>query len=786
MRALDRKLLRDLGQLRNQAIAIALIVASGVSLFIGMFSAYRSVKESEHHFYSQQRFAHVWSSLGRAPGSVARELAAIPGVAAVDARIVAQAIVDVPGLAEPASALIVGIVPGPRHAVNDVYLRRGRHVEPGRPGEILISEVFADVNRLDPGSMLPVVIEGRSVTLRVVGVALSPEHVMAIAPSGINDDRRFAIAWMAEDQLEALVDKRDAFDEVALRLAPGGDERATIAAVDRLLERYGGRGAYGRGSQASNTMLEEHVVLLRSLALIVPSVFLAVTAFLVHVVLSRVIASQREQVGMLKAFGYSNARLALHYLELAFAIVGIGVVVALPIGAWLGHGMAAFFTAAMFRFPVLVFRVDAEVVAIAGAIAIGAAVVGALSALRRVAAMPPMVAMSPEMPAFRHGLADRLGLLRGLSPAWRMVVRNLSRRPLRSMLATAGMAFAVAIVVLGMALSAGIERTIHVAFERERREGVTVQLAHVRALDTARDFLALPGVVRAEPFRRVPARVVTPDGWQDVNVVGLPAGGALRHVVDSELREHSLVREGVAMTRWLAARARLHRGDLVRVEIRENQRRFVRARVVEIVDEPLFNAVYLDLGALDRLLGEPETYSGVDLTVDPVHERELYATLKRLPVAASVDLRRAAIANFRETSDLVVRFVRRIEMVFAIVIAAGVVYSIARITLAERGRELATLRVLGFTRGEVSAILFGEVAALAVPAIPLGSAAGYLLSGVVARAMSGERMHPPLVVEPASYALAIVVFVIAAVATALVVRRGLDRLDLLTTLKARE
>ena len=785
MRALDRKLFRDLGRMRVQALAIALIVASGVSLFIAMFTAYRSVRASAHHFYREQRFADVWSSLGRAPRPVARELAAIPGVAAVDARIVAPAVLDVPGLAEPASALVIGIPATPAHAVDDLYLRSGRHVEAGHAGEVLISEAFAETNHLGPGSTLSAVIAGCDVSLHIVGVALSPEHVMPIAPSGINDDRRFAIAWMAHDDLAALVDERDAFDDVALRLAPGADEPAVIAAVDRVLAPYGGRGAYGRDSQPSNTMLEEHVVLLRSLALIVPTVFLLVAAFLVNVVLSRVIATQREQIGMLKAFGYSNARVALHYFELTVLIVGLGVVIALPVGAWLGRAIASFFTG-MFRFPVLVYRVELSVVAIAAAIAIGAASLGALGALRRVAAMPPIVAMSPEVPAFRRGLLDRLRLSRALSPQSRMIVRNLTRRPLRSVLAAAGMAFAVAIIVLGTALADGTERTIDVAFQRERREDVSIHLAHPRALGTVRDFLALPGVIRAEPIRIVPARVVARDRYQDVSLIGLPRGGTLRHVVDGAYREHPPVAEGITLTRWLAERMGLRRGDLATIEIRESRRRLVTGRVIEIVDEPLFNAAYTELGALDRMLGEPETYSGVDLAIDTSRDRELYAALKRLPVAVSVDLRRAAIASFRKTSDQIVRFVRQIEIVFAIIIAFGVVYNTARIALAERGRELATLRVLGFTRGEVSAILLGEVATLAVPAIPLGSLAGYLLSGLVMRSMSGERMHVPLVVDPASYAFAVLVFIVAAAASALVVRRGLDRLDLLSTLKARE
>jgi len=785
MRALDRKLCRDLGRMRFQALAIAAVVASGVALFVGMFTAYLSTRASEHHFYTQQRFAHVWSSLGWAPRAVERRLAAIPGVAAVDARIVNQAIMDVPGFAEPASALVVGIPPALGHAVNDLYLRRGRHPEPGRSGEVLISEVFAETNRLGPGSTLHAVVEGRSVTFRIVGIALSPEHVMAIAPSGLNDDRRFAIAWMARAELEAVVDKRDAFDDVALRLAPGADERAVIAAVDRVLAPYGGKGAYGRAGQPSNTMIEEHVLLVRSLALIVPSVFLLVAAFLLNVVLSRVIATQREQIGMLKAFGYSNARVALHYLELALAIAGLGVVIALPFGAWLGHGIAAVFND-VFLFPVLVFRVQPEVVALATAIALGAATAGVLGALRRVAAIPPIVAMSPEVPAFRRSLFDRLGISRMLSPGARMVVRNLTRRPQRSLLAAAGMALAVAIVVLGAALTDGIERSIDVTFQRDQRQDLSIQLAHPRALGTARDFLALPGVLRVEPVRVVPARVLAAGRAQDVALVGLPAGGALRHVVDSAYREVLPLREGISMTSWLAGRMGLERGDLATIEIREHERRTVTARLVETVDEPLFNAIYLELGALGRMLGEPETYSGVNLTIQPGRERELYAALKRLPVAAAVSQRRAAIASFRQTSDRIGVFMKQIEIVFGIIIAFGVVYNTARIALAERGRELATLRVLGFTRGEVSAILLGEVAALAAPAIPLGSIAGYYLSGLVMRAMAGERMHTPLVVELASYGLAILVFVLAATVSALVVRRGLDRLDLLATLKARE
>jgi putative ABC transport system permease protein len=785
MKALDRKLARDLGRMKAQAAAIALVVAAGVSLFVATVTAYRSLRVSEHHYYTQQRFAQVWSGLARAPESVLRDLLAIPGVNAVEGRIVERAVLDIPGLEEPASALVVSIPGRIGHALDDLHIRRGRHVEPGQADEALVSEAFAEKNHLALGDHIGAVVAGKRLALRVVGVALSPEYVMPMPPGALAvDDRRFGVLWMERGQLEALADLRGAFNDVAATLALGTDERTVIAAFDRVLATYGGQGAYGRTSQASHTMLEEHIDQLRSMALLIPSIFLLVSAFLVNVVLSRVVSTQREQIGMLKAFGYGAGRIAWHYLELTVLIVLGGIVVGIPIGASLGRGMARFY-ASFFRFPVLVFRPEAPVIGLAAAVALGAATLGTLGNLRKVMAMPPIVAMSAEIPAFRRTLVDRLGLSL-FGPSSRMIVRNVTRRPLRSTLAVAGMSLAVAVMVLGGSSADAINKMVDVRYDRAERADVTVALAHPRALGTAADFRVLPGVRGAEPFRAVPARILGRGRAQDVTLVGLPPAGVLRRVVATNGRVVPPVPEGVVVTRWLAERFSLRRGDLVSLEIRENRRRTVTTRLMDIVDEPLGLAAYMDLAALDRLLDEPETYSGASLSVDPAHKGELYAVLKRTPVALAVDTRAGALAAFHSMSDRAITFIRQIEVLFSVIIAFGVVYNSARIALAERGRELATLRVLGFTRAEVSRILLGEIAFLAAPAIPLGFVVGYWLSAALMSAMNGERMHFAVVVGRPTYAFAVVVFLIASTVSALVVRRGLDRLDLVGVLKAKE
>jgi putative ABC transport system permease protein len=787
MRTLDRKLLRDLARMKAQAAAVALVVAAGVALFIATVTAYRALRVSEARYYGDKRFAHVFASFARAPRSLARDVARVPGVAAVEDRIVVPALLDVPDLVEPASALVVSMPEQAGHALNDLHVRRGRHVAPSRAHEAMIDEAFARANRLGPGDRVVAVLAGRRVELEIVGVAMSPEYVMALAPGAlVNDDKHFTILWMARPALEAVADMRGVSNDLAVLLAPGAGEAPVIRAIDRLLEPYGGRGAHGRATQRSYLMVAEHLVQLRALALLVPTVFLLVSAFLVNVVMSRHVATQREQIGVLKAFGYSTSRIALHYLELTVAVAALGIAFGIPFGAWLGHVIAVFY-ASFFRFPVLVFELEASTVALSALVSAGAALAGALGMLRSVAAIPPVVAMAGEPLVFRASLLDRIGASRFVPPISRTIARNIARRPLRSGLTTAGMSFAVAIMVMGGSTADGIERMAEVEYQLADRADVRVMLDRRRALGTLGAIEALPGVSRAEPLRVVPARVLARGRHEDVTLLGLPSGAVLRRAAGNDGTVAVPPTDGgLVASRWLCERLGLERGSELVIEIWEGRRQVIRARLAAMVDDPHGANLYMDLQALGRELGEPETYSVLSLDVDPVRERELYETLERSPHATLVSSRKGAIAGYHAMSDDAIRFVRRIEILFAVVIAFGVVYNAARIALAERAREMATLRVLGLTRGEVSRILLGELLVLAAPAVPLGLALGYLLSAAVSISMSGERMHIPVIVEPSTYAFAVVVFAMAAVASALLVRRGIDELDLPSVLKARE
>ena len=533
MTALHRKLLRDLWHLRGQVLAVALVVACGVAVVVTTRSAYESLALSQSSYYASYRFADVFASLKRAPDSLRARLAAIPGVAAVETRIVVQVTLDVPGLAEPAIGRLIGIPERRVPILNDLHLRRGRWIEPGRRDEVLVSEAFADANRLAPGDTLGAVLHGRWQRLSIVGVALSPEYIYEIQGTSLfPDNRRFGVLWMSREALGPPFEMEGAFNDVSLTLAQDASEREVIAQLDHRLERWGGLGAYGRRDHVSHRFISDEIAQNRVFGTVVPAIFLGVAAFLLNVVLSRLVATQREQIAVLKAFGYRDRSIAAHYLGFAGVAVALGALVGVLAGLWLGariHEMYVTF----YRFPVLQFSPGPTVIGAAIGVSALAALTGALGAVRRVLALTPADAMRPEPPArFAAGWLERSRLGPRLPSAARMIWRNLARHPVRAGLSVLGTALAVAILLVGRFFVDAVQTLNDVQFRAVQREDLTVLFHEPLRSDVRHSLAALPGVLRAEPFRVAPVRLRFEHAERRVPLFGL--------LPDHELPLHEL------------------------------------------------------------------------------------------------------------------------------------------------------------------------------------------------------------------------------------------------------
>jgi putative ABC transport system permease protein len=787
MTALHRKLWRDLFHLRGQIAAVALVVACGVATVVTSRTAYESLVASQATYYAGYRFADVFARLKRAPERLAVRIATIPGVAAVRTRIVFDVTLDVPGLAEPATGRLTAIPERRLPMLNDLYIRRGRYVAPGARDEVLVSEAFAEANRLDAGDTLGAVLNGRWARLRIVGIALSPEYVYEIRGTDIfPDNKRFGVLWMSREAICPAFDMDGAFNDVALSLGASASEAEVIVRLDRLLEPYGGLGAYGRSEHVSHRFLSDEIRQNRVFGTVMPAIFLGVAAFLLNVVLSRLVATQRDQIGVLKAFGYDHVSVSLHYLRFALLAVAVGALLGTGVGLWMGARINRMYVR-FYRFPVFRYEPGAAVVALAIGVSGAAALLGALSAVRRVWSLPAAEAMRPEPPAhYRAGLLDRLGARRFLPVPARIIARNIARRPVRAFLSTLGIALAVGILVLGRYFVDAIQHLAAVQFRLVQHEDVTVVSHNPLAAAARYDIARLPGVTQSEPFRVVPARLRFEHRTRRVALMGLDHAGELHRLVGSDLREVALPPEGVVLTAKLAEVLGVSVGEHLTVEVLEGERRKREVAVSGLVDELIGLSAYMDVQALNRLMREGATISGSLLAVDPVVAERLYATLKRLPVIGGVLIREATLDSFEKTLGESLGIFTTILIVFACTLAVAVVYNASRLALSERGRELASLRVLGFTRREVAVMLLGEQAILTLIAIPFGFVLGYGVCAFMAWAYQWELFRLPLVVTRSTYAFSVVVVLAAALFSGVIVRRRLDRLDLVAVLKTRE
>jgi putative ABC transport system permease protein len=784
---LDRKLLRDIWAMRGQVITIALVVAAGMAVFVASISTYDSLRAGRDRFYASGRFPQVFVTLKRAPLSVVAQLREIPGVAAVEPRIVRDVILDWPSAMLPVSARMVSLSHAGDEPLALLHIRRGTPPGPGDTKTVAINEAFAEENAVRLGTDVPVVLNGRIQSFRVGAVALSPEYVYAVKPGiPIPDDRFYAVLWVDRSVAEAAFDMKGAFNDAIVSLTPGTNPKQVIDELDRLLEPYGSVGAIARRDQPSNRFLEDELNQQKVMSITIPFIFFGVAAFLLNVVLGRLVTAQREQIAALKALGFPTTPLVFHYLKLVAVVVLFGSALGLAGGLLFGEAMISSYHG-FFRLPVLVFELTLWSVLVGFVISFAAASLGVVTALQSVIALAPAVAMRPAAPRrFRRSWIEGLLSARTLTPRHVLTIRNFAGRPLRSAFTIVGIALAVPMVVLGLFWRDAIDQMIEIQFNLVERGNAMVTFPHPLNRTVIGDLAREPGVLVAEGYRIAPVRLRAAHRSYLTSVIGLPFDSRLRRPHDAALRPIDVPPGGITLTRRLAERIQIVPGDTMTVEVMEGQRRKLDLTVSAIVDEVIGMSAYMEIDTLNRLTDEGAVVSAAALFVEPSALAALSQRFKQLPVIESVSMKAYTLSSFLDKIAGLVLVSAGILTAFAVIVAVGVVYNSARIALQERAWELASLRVLGFTRGEVAQILFGQFAIEIALAIPIGLLLSQSIVALIARFHSSESFQIPGVVGARTYVVATAIVVAAAAASAYIVRRRVDRLDLVAVLKTRD
>lgn len=788
MLALDRKLWRDLFHLRGQAFAIAAVMASGFACYIMFLSTLDSLLLSRELYYRDYRFAEVFAHLKRAPESLHQRIAEIEGVDKVDTRVVAPLTIDIEGFPDPVTGVVTSIPDSGEPLLNRIYLRRGRLVEAGRSDEVVISEPFAEAHGYQPGDKLHIIIRGKRKQLRIVGIGSSPEYIYQLRPgSFFPDHERFGILWMARTPLSHADDMEGGFNSVVLTLSRGASAQDVIDRLDIMLKPYGGIGAFVRADQGSHKFLSQEIQQMENLAGLFPMIFLGVAAFLLNVVVNRLIGTQREQIAALKAFGYGNFTIAIHYLKLIMLIVFAGILMGIALGAWLGMALSEIYVE-LFRLPFLNFVLYPARILQAGAFTAIAGLVGTLSAVRIAVKLQPAEAMRPEAPAvYRQTFIEKIGLKRLFSAPTRMILRHIGHKPFKSALSVLGIAFACAILMTGRFQEDTIDYIMHIHYGLTQRDDISLMFSDPTSYKALAELRSLPGVEYGEAVRGVPARLVFQHRSYRTYISGYEPDSEIVRLINADLEPVSLPGSGIVLNEYLAKEILgIRPGELLSVEVLEGSQPVQQIPVVSLVQQYLGVGAYMDIKALNRLMGEGDAITGAYLYIDEAQKNDIFRRLRERPRIVGTAVREQAISAYHRTMDETMLFWTSVATLFAGIIAVGVVYNSARITLTERSHELASLRVLGFTRGEISYILLGELAILTLVAIPPGLLIGEALCGYIAVSLDNDLYRVPLILTPQTYAFAALVVLIAAIVSGLLVRRRLDHLDLIEVLKTKE
>ena len=781
---LDRKVLRDLWRMRSQAFAIALVIAAGVGMVVMSLGMMRSLDATRDAYYDRYRFADIFAPAKRAPKSLLAEIGNIKGVSQVEGRITSGATLDVAGISEPITTRIHSIPASGEPRIDALVLRSGRWPDPKRPDEVLASEKFATAARISLGDSVDALLYGKRQRLRIVGTALSPEYIYAIGPGQIfPDNRRFGVLWMGEEHLAAALDLTDSFNEALIRLDRAAVPEDVIAKLDNMLARYGGISAYPRSEQISDRFVSNELAQLRTMTGILPPIFLGVAAFLINMVLSRLIDAEHDVIGLLMAFGYRGNAIMIHYVKIAVALSIPGLALGIALGSWMGRGLAGMYQE-FFVFPFLNYRAGADIYAMASLATLFVVLPGVFQSVRRVRRMTPVEAMRPPLPPnYAGGAARLISRLRLLDEPTRIILRGILRRPFRSALGSLGVAAALGLYITSAGSSDNVARMIDILFDQANRADVMVTFAEPRDERALFALARAPGVWRVEPMRAVGAKLSGTRKSKSDGLTGATPGSDLNRLVGIDGAIIEPPARGVLVSYGLSKDLGLAAGDLVHVQITEGRRERFELPVAGIIKSAVGNPAYVDMDMIARRMKEAPLASGAYLGVDAARIDDLYRYLKATPIIAGVSLRAASRSGLEETIGETMGIVTLFNTGFSALIVFGVIYNNARISLAERARDLASLRVLGYRRSEVSYILLGELAILTLTGLPFGIAFGYFLSRSLSASFGGDLFIIPFGLSTSTVAWAVLIVLLAAAITALFVRRRLDRLELVAVLK---
>jgi putative ABC transport system permease protein len=789
---LDRKLLREVRSSGSLLIAITSVIAVGVMCFVYMRSAYYNLNYAKDDYYAQCRMADFAIDVKKVPVVELGPISEMPGVVEVRPRIQFFATVDLDRTPAPLNALVLSLPDRRAHSINDVVMMRGSYFSDRRENEVIVNDAFALKHGIHPGQTIHLIMNNRRQELFVVGSAISSEYVYLVGPGSLSPDpEHFGVFYLKRSFAEDVFDFSGACNQVLGLLAPDVRDRpdATLRRLEAMLEPYGVNAVVPLHNQPSNRFLSDEIHSVGTFASILPAIFLVVAAMVLNVLMMRLIEQQRTIVGTLKAVGYHDWQIFSHFAKYGASLGSLGGV----LGLVLGNRMAVFVTnlyKTFFEFPNLHNHFYTGTYLLGLLMSLLCALIGSLHGARQALKLKPADAMRPKPPP-RGGavwLERFTEFWRQLGFGWRMVLRNVLRQRFRTLVGVFAAAMGAALLVCGFTLQNGVQFMIKFQFDLISHSDLDLtfvdERSHAALLESAR----LPGVDYAEPQFDLACTFVNEHHRRKGTITGLDPNARLTIPRDLQGRPLKIPEHGILMTRKLASLLQVRAGDKLTILPTKGAHLPIEIPVADITDSYIGLTVYADLRYLHQLMAEEYALTGVQLSLDQnsANKLALFHELKQLPAIRSVSAKSDTVHNLQTTVVETQKVFIGLIVFFAGVIFLSSLLNMSLINLSERRREVATLRVLGYSELEVGGLFLRETMVVNLLGTLLGLPLGYLLAWWITIIYDTEMFRFPLDTPPSLWIKAVLLgFAFATIAHA-IVQWNITKLDWLEASKTRE
>ncbi|MCF6286472.1 MAG: FtsX-like permease family protein, partial [Candidatus Hydrogenedentes bacterium] len=753
-------------------------------------SAYLNLSLTRDTYYAQNRLADFEIMVERAPETAVFKLERLPGVRQVRKRIVEDVNVDIEGVNEPRVGRLISMPALRSPVINDIVILSGRYFEAGEQRVAVVSNQLAESNGLALGDRFQISVDSKKYSLRVVGLAASPEYVYMIrnVQALIPSPERFGILWVPEEFAETALDMKSACNNIVGLVDNPEDLDKILDEADKVLDPYGIFAKTKREDQLSNRFISDEIKGLGVSAKIIPTLFLGIAALILLILLNRMVRTERTQIGLMKAFGYSNWAVGFHYIEYGLILCVIGCVGGFALGQWMAGGMMKLYVQ-FYQFPILESRIYLDVLARSMGITLVFATLGALSAAIQAARIQPAESMRAEAPSRvnRVWLEYIPVLWKRVSFTWKMILRNISRNRFRSAVNCFGVAISLSLLLMGFFMTDSIDFGMKFQFRDAQREDVKVSFQREQGRDVLYEASRFPHVRRAEGLLEYPFEIRSVWRKKDIVVIGIEKGSEMRKVMNFARETFSLGDGGLVLAESLAEELQVGPGDTVTLEpLMGRIEGEFEVPVRAVAQQFLGTAAYMDHAALSRMLDESYVINSALLRLESGSRDAINKTLKEIGGIAAVTFNDDAYQSIQDTLGKSMVITNTVLLIFAGVIAFSIIYNITAVSLSERQRELASLRVLGLSTQEVGGIVYFENMLMGALGLLFGVPMGMGICALLVEAYSNDMFRLPFYIDRSTYVISILLTYSFVLLANLAVRRKIQNLDLVEVLKERE